>query len=128
MWHRTLSTFFAVWVCSAFLCCKSDPPASPEQPETPIQVTLSFKVYNHTQGYGEQRTYEGLSGSELIIMVEDVDIPNTDSRRIAVREQLGSNGYLGEYISFSRNGQVVTVFPNQDSEWHGRARWAPPTS
>lgn len=92
--------------------CKDTPTTPKPPPTTPKDVVVNAYFRNHTQGGNYEKKYYGKSGEELIIKVSDVNVPNTDSKRIAVRKA-ANGGYLGELIGFSRNKEVKTTYPNQ---------------
>ena len=89
---------------------KSQEKISP--PESMEFVTLSFEVYNHTQGYlmDFQRTQE--CGSPVTIRIDDLGVQGVDNTRMVIREDR-----FGAQIVFSQTGVATFQSPQQDKNY-----------
>jgi len=96
-------------------CKKSSPtaPAPVAEPE-PQEVTVTAKFSNHTRGYRGETTYTGKPGDALLITVSDSGATDVDPDRIVLREA-ANGGMIGEYVDFSRDGEINVTFPSSDA-------------
>jgi len=97
--------------------CKNNV-TGPEPTEPPHPVTIRATFYNHVEGPLGTKEYQGLSDNPLTIKITDA--PNTnniDPSRIIIR-QAAYDGYLGNLIGVSSNGEINTTYPKQNEEWH----------
>ena len=89
---------------------------SPNSPDKPHPVTVRAMFYNHTQGPITEKIYSGMSGNPLLIKTSDISAGNVDQARIAVRRAT-SGSSLGALVGFSRNGEVSTTYPDNNSDF-----------
>ena len=89
--------------------CKS--PTTPEPPK-PVQVTLQFDVYNHTQGSRGSFTKTAMSGDNIVVRVNELNVNDVDPQRIAIRED-----NFGNLVRFSNAGEASFTAPKQDMSY-----------
>lgn len=82
--------------------CKGGETTGPPKP-----VTLSFDVYNHTQGLRGSFTKTAMSGDNINLKINELNVNNVDQQRMAVRE----DGF-GGLITFSSAGEANFTAPN----------------
>jgi hypothetical protein len=85
---------------------------SPSGPTTPVQVTLQFDAFNHTQGFRSSLSKNVLSDSSVTIKVSDFSASDVDPNRIAIRER-NSGGKVGNYVQYSNTGAATFSAPSQ---------------
>lgn len=109
-----LVAFLIISLTSIPGCKKSSPTTPAPPPAEPQDVTVTAKFFNHTKGYRGETTYTGKSGESLVIKVSDAGASDVDPDRIVLREP-AYGGIIGEYVNFSREGEINTTFPSTDT-------------
>lgn len=113
MFDRVIRQNYSIAVCLGiivflFACQKNSQKAKP-LPESSDPVTLSFEVYNHTQGYlmNFERTLE--RGTQVTISLSELDVEGVDENRMVIREDR-----MGTRIAMSQNGVVNFKAPKEN--------------
>jgi len=96
--------------------------------QAPVAAALTFTVYNHTAGPMGTFTRTAQSGTDVTLQIANlgalptgrgftpqpaISVSGVDPLRIAVREA-AQGGRIGNFVAFSREGQVTFKAPFQD--------------
>lgn len=80
--------------------------------EPSFQVTLSFDVFNHTQGYLTSLKRNVKSGQQVVFKIRDLEIEGVDEDRIVIREDR-----FGPLTAFSKTRTTVFEAPAEDRQY-----------
>jgi hypothetical protein len=92
--------------------CNKKPRNEISLPEPAVQVTLSFDVFNHTQGYLTSLTRNVKSGQQVVFKIKDLEIEGVDEDRIVIREDR-----FGPLTAFSKTRTAVFEAPAEDRQY-----------
>ena len=112
MTKRIYILIFVFCLCLSLLLCKKKTPFEPETPEPSVQVTLSFKIYNHTQGLIKNYTKKATAGEGAYIRISELEVSGVDDKRIVIREE-----NFGEFVEFSRLSEAAFIAPQADKNY-----------
>ena len=129
---KDIKVVIIIIILCGIIACKKTPtvpevPDKPDDPVIPTQVTVSATYVNHTEGAIGTKTFTGLSGESLTFKTTDLSFANiasnqitarivsVDSTRIVVR-YAANGGDLGDFIGFSRQGEVTWTYPTQNTD------------
>lgn len=97
----------------SFLCvCSKESQNSTQNPAPSIPVTLSFDVFNHTQGFLKSFEKNMHSNEDLTIRIKDLGIEGVDEERIVIRK-----GIFGEQVALSKTGEVTFKAPDSSQKF-----------
>ena len=102
-------------ILSLVVCQSTENEPTDPLPDTSglkTQVSLSFDIFNHTQGFIKKITRETQAGETLRIAIKDLEVEGIDDRRIVIRE-----GQLGPRVAYSRTGECEFSAPEQDKAY-----------
>jgi hypothetical protein len=104
-----ISLLFALFV---FHGCneKSHSETSYQKPLS--QVTLSFDVFNHTQGYLTSMKRNIESGRQVVLEIADMEVQGVDETRMVIRE-----GRIGSLTAFTKTGSAEFEAPAEDRQY-----------
>ena len=106
--------FFLIlfWILISQCACQKEASDEVLLVESSEPVTLSFDVYNHTQGFltGIQRSQK--PGSRVTIKLTDLRVEGVDKNRMIVREHR-----FGVRVAFSQTGTVQFDAPKDDKNY-----------
>lgn len=115
--RRKKTLFFRLPIGLCFVVCLFPGCNKKSQNEVPLQepswqVTLSFDVYNHTQGYltGFERIVE--NGGKVVLKIRDLDIKGVDKDRIVIRKDM-----IGPLTAFDTTGAADFEAPPEDRKY-----------
>ncbi len=80
--------------------------------EPSFRVTLSFDVFNHTQGYLTSLERVAKKGEKAEIKIEELAIEGVDEDRIVIRE-----GRFGPLTAFSKTASAIFEAPGEDCQY-----------
>jgi len=101
--------------CSMSSCRKyetGEVGAEPISSQWPQVVSLSFDIFNHTQGFLKSMIRPAKPGQSFVMKIEDLGVTGVDERRIVIRE-----GKLGMRVAYSRLGECEFAVPNENRSY-----------
>jgi hypothetical protein len=113
MFDRVIRQNYSIAVCLGIIvfliACQKNSQEPKPLPESSDPVTLSFEVYNHTQGYlmNFESTLE--RGTQVTISLSELDVEGVDENRMVIREDR-----MGTRIAMSQNGVVNFKAPKEN--------------
>lgn len=107
--------FLRIGLCLAailFCSCNKESKKETSLPPPLFQVTLSFDVFNHTQGYLTSLERVVKSAEKVMLKIRDLEMEEVDSERIVVREER-----FGALTAFGKAGWAVFNAPTEDRQY-----------